>query len=60
MIGPRLPLSLLTEKNRDYSEFEKLMSGLFNNLTVHFEYVNEIPRHQSGKFVDVISSINGL
>lgn len=49
---------VVTDKDRDYDAFETHLKTLFDKIDVQFEYVEEIPRQRSGKYIDVISNVN--
>lgn len=48
---------VLKDRNTDCAGLENLYRELFNNISVCFEYVDDIPRERSGKFKDVINNV---
>ena len=45
------------ENNLDKKGIEEMYRNLFDQIEVHFEYVDDIPREKSGKFRDVIQNV---
>lgn len=49
---------VINDKAKDFTLFENTIKALFDNIIVHFNYVDEIPRLKSGKHIDVINNVN--
>jgi len=49
---------VLNDKTKDFTQFENTIIALFDNIKVHFNYVDEIPRLKSGKHIDVLNNVN--
>lgn len=48
---------VLKDKKSDCSGLERMYRSLFNNITVKFLYVDDIPNEKLGKFKDVINNV---